>query len=1336
MNNRDEDFEYLQDDGQEDFSNNFEEPNYGNYDYNDLNNGFSKPSEDIEKVDQIAQPNQLFDKNADNSTFDRFKDKSNGKDAYAKTLDNKNYYNDELAKNRAQQKELQKQLADEKNINKEKQDTLNDKKKNTIEKRNKLNDAKKRNKANSAGENGIANKIKSVKNRRIGIATQKRDYKDAKADEQKAEKDKLDSDKKLDDSKNALKKNKEERKGLLNDKKKAERFKKLHPVQAAKMAIGNVFNKLKKLLVMKILLPFLIILIVFAILVDVIYEAFEVADTAFDAVANAQEKFDNFTNGLGFQNSEEAFYEDLEEQQKAYDNEINVPLLFSTLFYDDIQNNMDPTEVGAEVVTGEESLISFATVFDYVKSKYDESNSHVGKDGLRYSSNKIYRMRMLAKNMVSKSGTKTASISEYWDKVSSRIGDAFLEMIDITDILQMVFAPADFLESVYQILVGDEVFETTDFGNMIHDNKINDVFDFLGAIFEGIFDIESISVDGVTYSSYKYDEEAYWKYLKENYIPRMPEFKKYINSDDENIRKQEIDNIIKGIRDIYEDYKYYFEQEPQNAEVYYDEGVGGIDNVLVRELRKPVDGNFTGFNGRDAFGVYNGRMQNDVVITHANSGINVGDPVYSVAKGKIVGIGRKTGEIEGSSLGEQTLGSFTKYNLTEHELKGLALLCQHEQDSIEGSKAEASLIANKYEYSKSTKSLHEYVKTNTWWRSGSIYLSDENPQPNQEILEAVRDVLVNGNRTLPKYITEHDSLTSGEILWIENNGTRYSDAASIKNRSLYIKDVTKIKTTHHDSSEYYVFYSFPNSSSDPFGYYPSIYNKMKDDNSSSSTTTNKSNWIKIEHTVAVEGATYNFTTIYNGLGTISEGLKVGDYVEKETIIGTVGIVDYLDNTVTSESLMDKIWWALLDAGLSKESAAGVLANASYESGGKQIRANANSIESGHTLDEVLHSQERYGKTWGLGILGWSIVGWKQGLVDYAKYKGVEWNNEDMQVEFLVKTIFATAAPNDTSVPTYDRKYYYDGHVVNGVTYTMKKFMEATTPEEAGKIFYYVYENSGKDTSTERGNLAKTIYNQYKDKTRSSSYTEASLYFEFRDEKYNPINPTNLFIPITNNLLSGNYIWPAESTTVSDIFGNRYEEMQAHRSSYGEGGTVIHKALDISNASGQPYYTICDGIIERVNDSAYHITELNCGKNTKGEEVHIIYEHGDAANGLRKGQSVKSGILLGTSNGWGKSKGPNSYNAHLHFEVYTLDSNGKKVYNNPLMYLYGMAYDGKDDGKMTCNIKHPNGSNISYITASNYASNGLNKEAVNFMYKYSTGAYDQSDIYNQKGNFYN
>ena len=1361
MSNNDEEFEYLPDDNTEELSNDFEEPDYGNYDYDSTPQppvDENLVQEEIpENQTQIAQPSQEFN----NDTNINSKGKENvipkkyeGREEYAKTLDNKNYYNDKLAENRSQQKGLQKDFLDAKKDNKEKNDNLEEKKKDTQEKREKLQEARQKKVDNSQDKKNISDRIQNIKSRREGIRNGISNLRDAKKNEKEAANEKKESDKKLEESKNNLKKNRDERKKLLDDKKKASIFKKKHPLLAMKMKAQNALNKLKKVIIIKVLVPVLLIITVFALLINIIYEVFEVVDNVFTEVANIQEKMDNFINGLGFSNSEDAFYDELESLQKQYNYELDVPLLLSTLFYDDIQNNMDPSDVDAKAVTDDDSLISFAAAYNYIKDKIDESNVHVGKDGYKYSSNKIYRLRMLAKHMMVKGGApQKKTLHKHILDVAARIGEDIKQLFSAGNIIRALldyltfglFEIPGLIEDIAGMLDGSQVFETTDIYNTISHN-LGNIFDIFVSLFSLVGDVEDIYLcAGATYSendkkiTYKDDSgnektiteddiknnsnttydpglicvdvstyttssDDYFKYLKEEYIPKMPEFKKKINSDNEQIKEQEIDGIINGIKEIYKDYKYYFEPETENAEVYYENAVGGIDNVLVRALRKPVDGNFTGFNGRDSFGIYNGKQNNGVVVTHSNSGINEGDSVYSVAKGKIVGIGKATGEVEGDPIETGLSGNFNKYTLTEHELKGLALLCQHEQDSIEGAKAEASLIANKYEYDKSTKSLHEYVRTNPWWNSSSVYLSESDPQPKSEILEGVRDVLVNGNRTLPKYVTEHDDLDSGEIIYIDNgNGQKYEKTSEIKDRSLYIKDVTKIKTTHHSANEYYVFYSFPDSISDPFGYKTHIYNALKDD--SASTVENNSNWIKIEHDIVVDGSSYKFTTIYRYLGTIKDGLKVGDTVNKGDVIGTVGkVVDYdeaslyfefrdQNNTpinptnlfipITTDLLVGDsndviIANYLLSHGFSKVQTSAILANMYYES---------------HTYNpkDVNEKDCR-------GISQWCF-GRKDNLLKFAESKGQSWDNLDIQLEYLLGEL-----KREGSAVSYTSSY-------EGVMTEISKYSESQVNDA---VYYYCmhFEIPGESSCNGRKN------NKVGTSTKGEEWISKIKSAESTGSK------------ITSN---GSYIWPAEEANVTDIFGFRYDEYIAHKSSYKSKPTWQHYAIDIGN-SYEPYYALCNGYIERVNDSSYHITELNCGTNSNGEEVHLIYEHGDAISGLKKGQQVKTGEKLGTSNGWGPS-GSGTYGAHLHFGVYTMKA-GKKVWHNPLMYLYGMTYDGKSDSAMSCNIKDHKGGTLTSIKARNFNTAKLNNEEVNFRFRYGSGLQDSSDTSENSKYFYN
>ena len=179
------------------------------------------------------------------------------------------------------------------------------------------------------------------------------------------------------------------------------------------------------------------------------------------------------------------------------------------------------------------------------------------------------------------------------------------------------------------------------------------------------------------------------------------------------------------------------------------------------------------------------------------------------------------------------------YNLSDRELRGLCSVAKSEQGSIEGAKAEASLMANLYELLSTRSSyygngLYNYVRNGGWFSNSKSKM--DNPNCPDAYLNAVRDVLVNGNRTLPFYINQHDCMScnrytncssgkKGDICSLENNGTNYTSSSYIENRNNYIKDVTKVYTIYM-GGDFWVFYKFPASNSDPFGYTNSAKNKV------------------------------------------------------------------------------------------------------------------------------------------------------------------------------------------------------------------------------------------------------------------------------------------------------------------------------------------------------------------------------------------------------------------------------------------------------------------------------------------------------------------------------
>ena len=170
------------------------------------------------------------------------------------------------------------------------------------------------------------------------------------------------------------------------------------------------------------------------------------------------------------------------------------------------------------------------------------------------------------------------------------------------------------------------------------------------------------------------------------------------------------------------------------------------------------------------------------------------------------------------------------YNLTNTELNGICGVARSEQGSIDGAKAEASLMANLYELLNKNndfygKGLYNYVRNSGWFAHAAQHMEEG---CSGEYLDAVRDVLINGNRTLPLYINEHDcfacssshacgEVSSGDICSINTSGVNYTSLSEIRNRSNYVKNDTKVYTYYYKGG-YWVFYTFPAKNSDPFGY--------------------------------------------------------------------------------------------------------------------------------------------------------------------------------------------------------------------------------------------------------------------------------------------------------------------------------------------------------------------------------------------------------------------------------------------------------------------------------------------------------------------------------------
>ena len=179
------------------------------------------------------------------------------------------------------------------------------------------------------------------------------------------------------------------------------------------------------------------------------------------------------------------------------------------------------------------------------------------------------------------------------------------------------------------------------------------------------------------------------------------------------------------------------------------------------------------------------------------------------------------------SVFQEVRDTATKYNLTDTQLRHLAIICYREQrDSDAGVRACASQMCNYYEafQKKNFRNVYECVFGSGWYwnRETNERWLENHPTVPQNVIEAVDDVIRKAKRTLPEYVVEYDRLK--DVVSIINDGRTYTmerDAEYVLNRRNYHKDKTKIRNQNADPGEYYTFYCFPDGPdgvADAFGY--------------------------------------------------------------------------------------------------------------------------------------------------------------------------------------------------------------------------------------------------------------------------------------------------------------------------------------------------------------------------------------------------------------------------------------------------------------------------------------------------------------------------------------
>jgi hypothetical protein len=191
---------------------------------------------------------------------------------------------------------------------------------------------------------------------------------------------------------------------------------------------------------------------------------------------------------------------------------------------------------------------------------------------------------------------------------------------------------------------------------------------------------------------------------------------------------------------------------------------------------------------------------------------------------------------DSSTTGSSTTipGNFPKYTFTDDQKKYIAQIMMRENggENLAITKDGASHMANlsevQFNHPATAESLVNMIKTSGWFGSGGGSIPDYAQNPNQNVYDAITEVLEQGNRTLPRYVTEYDMFPLDAAI----SGHWYNGRNG-ENQSDYVKHKTLItQNASRGLDAKYTFYKFFGDDcriGDVSGYYEQYYQKYKDD---------------------------------------------------------------------------------------------------------------------------------------------------------------------------------------------------------------------------------------------------------------------------------------------------------------------------------------------------------------------------------------------------------------------------------------------------------------------------------------------------------------------------
>lgn len=191
---------------------------------------------------------------------------------------------------------------------------------------------------------------------------------------------------------------------------------------------------------------------------------------------------------------------------------------------------------------------------------------------------------------------------------------------------------------------------------------------------------------------------------------------------------------------------------------------------------------------------------------------------------------------------------------------------------------------------------------------------------------------------------------------------------------------------------------------------------------------------------------------------------MGEEVPDEELSKLLGYFDekvftsLIGGSIYGSSVEEKVWYALIEAGIPEFSAAGAMGNIACESS-----FIANSLNDKYGNDVLNITDEEYTEAVDNGTytnfandrIAYGLCQWmdetrKGGLLRYAQSKGVSISNENMQIEYMLAEMGISNAASSYATYNFLRK------TINGKVYNEDAWRNAENESEAATAFLYSF----------------------------------------------------------------------------------------------------------------------------------------------------------------------------------------------------------------------------------------------------------------------------------------